>query len=176
MHPELSGLVPVYAKGYMAPNEAPDWTPATAPIVHALKPGARSWTIDGKPCGPEFPGINEAQRQAGHSFVTLYPTMYVVAHVDYVRTVSLRPIGPERTEIRAQWLFPAETLAAEGFDLGNVTGFASTVIAQDGAASEINQRGLKSAAFTAGRLMPQEFDVYRFQQWVRAQLQKGIES
>jgi Rieske 2Fe-2S family protein len=44
------------------------------------------------------------------------------------------------------------------------------VIEQDGAASEMNQRGLRSSAFKAGRLMPQEFDVHRFQQWVRSRL------
>jgi glycine betaine catabolism A len=34
----------------------------------------------------------------------------------------------------------------------------------------MNQRGLKSSAFTRGRLMPQEFDVYHFQNWVLRQL------
>ena len=47
---------------------------------------------------------------------------------------------------------------------------AATVVAEDSAASEMNQRGLKSSAFRAGRLMPQALDVYRFQQWVRTQL------
>ena len=173
IHPELSDLVPVYAKGLMAPNEAPDWMPGTTRTGEALKQGARSWTMNGKPCGPEFLNLDDAQRQAGHTFVTLWPTMYVVAHVDYLRVVSLRPISPERTELRAEWLFPRETLAAPGFDLDNVTRFVTAVIEQDDAASEINQRGLKSAAFKAGRLMPQEFDVYRFQQWVREQLEHG---
>ncbi|WP_373504364.1 aromatic ring-hydroxylating dioxygenase subunit alpha [Aestuariivirga sp.] len=170
IHPELCDLVPVYNKGLMAPNEAADWTPDAQADAGPLKSGARTWTMTGKPCGPEFPGLSTAQRLAGHTFVTLWPTMYVVAHVDYVRAVSLKPLGPERTELRAEWLFPRATLEAPGFDLDNVTGFASLVIVQDGEASEINQRGLKSMAFKAGRLMPQEFDVYRFQQWVRAQL------
>jgi Rieske 2Fe-2S family protein len=170
IHPELCDTVPIYRKGYMAPNEAPDWTPDKPAPESALKSGARSWTVNGAPCGPEFPKLSTAQRAAGHTFVTLWPTMYIVGHVDYVRAVSLRPLTPERTELRAEWLFPAETLADPGFDLENVTKFASLVIAQDGAACEMNQRGLRNRAFTAGRLMPQEFDVYRFQQWVRAQL------
>ncbi len=105
--------------------------------------------MTGKPCGPEFSGLTEAQRIAGHHFVTLWPTMYVVAHVDYVRTVSLKPLGPELTELRAEWLFPRETLEAPGFDLNDVVQFAATVIEQDGAASEMNQRGLRSSAFRA---------------------------
>jgi glycine betaine catabolism A len=77
--------------------------------------------------------------------------------------------------LRIDWLFPKETIAAPGFDLDNVTSFASLVIAQDSEASEINQRGLKNQAFKAGRLMPQEFDVYRFQQWVRGELEQVSE-
>jgi Rieske 2Fe-2S family protein len=94
----------------------------------------------------------------------------VVAHVDYVRAVSLRPLGPTRTKLRIDWLFPAETLAAPGFDLMNTVNFAKTVLLQDGAACEMNQRGLASEKFAQGTLMPQEFDVFRFQQWVRKQL------
>jgi Rieske 2Fe-2S family protein len=170
IHPLLCDMVPIYGKGLMAPNEAPDWQPGESHWQGALKHGARSWTMSGEPCGPEFPNLTDAQRNAGQTFVTLWPTMYVVAHVDYARTVSLRPLGPERTELRVEWLFPKETLELPDFDLENVTRFASTVVAEDSAASEMNQRGLKSSAFRAGRLMPQEFDVYRFQQWVRSQL------
>jgi Rieske 2Fe-2S family protein len=97
----------------------------------------------------------------------MLPTMFIVAHVDYVRAVSLKPLGPEKTELKAEWLFAAETLAQPDFDLGNVVDFATLVMSQDGAACEMNQRGLKSPKFTQGVLMPQEFDVYRFQSWIR---------
>jgi Rieske 2Fe-2S family protein len=84
--------------------------------------------------------------------------------------VSLRPLGPERTRLHAEWLFPKDTLAARGFALKNVTEFASMVLLQDGAACEANQRGLRASPYKAGRLMPQEFDVFNFQQWIRKQL------
>ena len=140
---------------------------AIGPVLAA---GARTWTVDGKPCGPEFPNLSADQRRAGHTFVTLAPTMYIVAHVDYVRAVSLRPLGPERTELRAEWLFPAATPRAPDFDLANVVDFATTVMRQDGAACEMNQRGLRSDKFAHGTLMPQEFDVFGFQEWVRRQM------
>ena len=47
---------------------------------------------------------------------------------------------------------------------------------EDGEACEINQRGLKSSKFTHGRLMPEEFDVYGFQQWVLSFLPKDTEA
>jgi Rieske 2Fe-2S family protein len=171
IHPELCDAVPIYGRGLMSAQEGPDWQPGDA-VESPLRPGARSWTVNGQPCGPEFPGLSAAERQAGHHFVTLLPTLYVVAHVDYVRAVSLRPLGPERTELRAEWLFTRETLEAPGFDLGNVTAFATLVMEQDGAACEMNQRGLKSSRYQQGRLMPQEFDVHRFQTWVQNQLRE----
>lgn len=170
IHPELSDMVPIYGKGYMAANEAPGWTPGQGEAGTKLKAGAKTWTTDGALCGPEFAGLNDGERSRGQTFVTLLPTMYIVAHVDYVRTVSLVPLAPERTRLHAEWLFSRETLEAADFDRKRVTDFVTLVMLQDGEACEMNQRGLRSPAFMAGRLMPQEFDVYHFQQWVRRQL------
>jgi glycine betaine catabolism A len=170
IHPLLSAHVPVYRHGIMAAEEAADWTPATAPSEQGLRNGARSWTMNGLPCGPEFPRLTNAERLAGHNFVTLLPSLFVVAHVDYVRAVSLRPLGPEQTELTAEWLFLPETIAAPEFDRANVVDFARTVLAEDGAACEMNQRGLRSARFGRGTLMPQEYAVFQFQQWIRQQM------
>lgn len=169
IHPELCDMVPVYRQGVMAANEAPGWT-ADAPARPVLKEGARSWTLTGAPCGPEFPDLTEQERGRGFTFVTLYPTMFVVAHVDYVRAVTVTALGPERTRLTAEWLFSGETLAQPGFDAAEVARFATVVLDQDGAACETNQRGLKSERFARGRLMPQEFDILRFHDWVRDQM------
>ncbi len=169
IHPELSEAVPIYGKGYMAANEMPGWSPESGAAT-GLKPGHATWSMNGRLCGPAFPGLTEAELEAGQHFVTLLPTMFVVAHADYVRPVSLHPLGPERTEIRAEWLFLPEVMAAPDFDMANVVDFATLVLQQDGEAAEMNQRGLRAAPFRQGVLMPQEFDVYRFQQWVLGQL------
>jgi Rieske 2Fe-2S family protein len=171
-HPELCAAVPIYKQGVMAANELPDWTPGQ-PAGTDLQSGRFTWSMNGKACGPQFPGLTPEERARGQTFVTLWPTMYIVAHVDYVRAVSLRPLGPERMELRAEWLFPQATLDQPGFDLENVTRFATLVMHQDAEASAMNQRGLKSSAFKAGRLMPQEFDVHHFQNWVRRHMQEG---
>lgn len=170
IHPELCDMVPVYRRAIMAENEAVGWTPDAPSPASNLKQGARTWSMSGQACGPEFPGLTDAQRAAGYHFVTLYPTMFIVAHVDYVRAVTLTPLGPESTRLEAVWLFPRETMVAPGFDLANVVDFASLVLGQDGDACEMNQRGLRSSKFEAGRLAPQEFDIHRFHQWVRARM------
>lgn len=165
IHPELCDMVPIYGRGIMGASEAVGWTP-DQPAERSLKPGAESWTLDGAPCGPVFPGLTGAEREAGYTFVTLWPSAYVVAHVDHVRSVRLVPEGPEKTRLVAEWHFPKETLAQPGFDAAQVAAFAKIVMEQDGAASEMNHRGIRSPAFTAARLMPEEYYIHRFHRWV----------
>lgn len=173
IHPELCDMVPIYGKGIMGPSEALGWTPET-PERSPLRSGAESWTPSGEPCGPVFPGLTAAERQAGYSFVTLWPSAYVVAHVDYVRSVRIIPLSPERTKLSAAWHFPTETLAQPGFDAGAVASFAKMVMEQDGEASEMNQRGMRSPAFTRARLMPEEYEIHRFHQWVLSEMETGV--
>jgi Rieske 2Fe-2S family protein len=173
IHPELCDMVPVYARGIMSAAEDPAWDGTPAPV---LREGAATWSMTGEPCGPVFQTLTEAERAEGHRFVTLWPTMYVVAHVDYVRFVTLTPVSPEETLLRAEWLFAPETLAQPGWDHRQVTDFAKIVIAQDGAACEMNQRGIRNAAYDHGTLMPQEFDIARFHYWVRDRLSAAGEN
>jgi Rieske 2Fe-2S family protein len=43
-------------------------------------------------------------------------------------------------------------------------------MAEDAAACEMNQRGLRSAPHARGMLMPEEYDLWRLHQWLRGQL------
>jgi Rieske 2Fe-2S family protein len=171
IHPELSSLVPIYGRSIMNQYDDPDWTAhrddPDPKFRGGLRDGAVTWSLDGQTRGAIFPGLTEEERRAGSRFVTAWPTMYVVGHVDYVRIVSMRPLGPEETELTAEWLFPPETLANPEFDLENAVGLGRRVVEQDGAACEMNQKGLRSLAHRQGVLMPQEYAVRAFQDWVR---------
>ena len=87
------------------------------------------------------------------------------------RSVRIVPEGPDRTRLIAEWYFAPETLAQPGFDAAKVVDFAKIVLGQDGAAAEMNQRGIRSPAFTAARLMPEEYEIHRFHQWVLAEME-----
>ena len=170
IHPELCDIVPIYGTGVMGASEVLGWTPEQK-VSRNLKPGAETWSVSGKPCGPVFTTLTDSEKEAGYTFVTLWPSMYVVAHVDYVRSVRLEPVSPERTRLVAEWYFPEATLAQEGFDASEVAGFAMLVMMQDGYAAEMNQRGLRSPAFVKGRLMPEEYEIHRFHKWLLKQLE-----
>lgn len=169
IHPELCDMVPIYREGVMAENERPE----AAPEAPRLKLGAESWTMTGAPCGPVFPGLTDTERRAGYTFVTLWPSAFVVAHVDYVRSVRLEPVGPGQTRLIAEWHFAPETLGQPGFDAARVADFARLVLTQDGAACEMNQRGLASPAFEHGTLMPEEYEIRRFHEWLLAEMEEG---
>ena len=169
IHPELCERVPIYGQGIMAASEAVGWD-GQMPAGN-LKPGTESWTPDGAACGPIFAGLTEAERAAGYQFVTFWPTAYVVAHVDHVRAVRIVPRGSLRTELVVEWYFAPETLAQPGFEAAQVAEFAKIVLRQDGEAAEMNQRGMMSPAYRGGTLMPEEYEIHRFHQWLRQEME-----
>jgi Rieske 2Fe-2S family protein len=174
VHPALCDIVPIYGRAIMEPRDDARWA------AHAgtddprwrggVKPGAATWSVDGRSTGHEFPDLTEAERQAGYLFVTGIPSFYIVAHVDYVRIVRLRPLGPDRTEILAEWLFPEAALADPRVDLANTVDFSALVMAQDADVCELNQRGLGALPHRHGVLMPEEYAIHQFHQWVRSEL------
>jgi Rieske 2Fe-2S family protein len=174
IHPALSSLVPIYRRGIMEPRDDPDWRAHahdTDPAFQGgLRAGAATWSVDGRSLGHEFPLLTDQERRVGYHYVTHLPSHYLVAHVDHVRSSRLLPIGPEQTELEIEWLFPTETLEDPKVDIRKVCDFSAQVMAEDGAACELNQRGLHAMPHTRGMLMPEEYDVLRLHEWLRAQL------
>lgn len=169
VHKDLSRLVPIYGRGLMGRHDDPEW------IRHAdndapefsggLREGAQTWSSDGQVHGPVFSSLSPAERAAGQTYATSLPSMFIVGHVDYVRTVRLVPLGPEQTELVAEWLFAPEALAAT--DVDNIVAFGTQVLEEDAAICEVNQKGLRSMRHAAGVLMPEEYELHRFHNWVR---------
>lgn len=170
VHKELSRLVPIYGRGLMARHDDPEWkrhADSDAPEFSGrLRDGAETWSRDGRAHGPAFAGLTAAERAAGQTYATSLPSMFIVGHVDYVRVVRLAPLGPEQTELTAEWLFSPEALAAT--DIDNIVAFGTQVLEEDAGICEVNQKGLRSIRHRAGVLMPEEYDLHRFHQWVRA--------
>lgn len=173
VHPELCQLVPLYGRGIMEPEDDPSRTDMRSDdprFTGGLRDGAESWTPDGQRCGPTFDTLSEDDRARGHTYAVLMPSVFVVGHLDHARVVRLKPIGPEETELCADWLFPATTLEDPHFDPAATASFATQVMEEDGSVCEINQLGLRCSRHTRGVLMQEEYEVFAFHEWVRERL------
>jgi glycine betaine catabolism A len=174
VHPRLAQLVPLFGRALLERRDDPRWQDHAGDddpkYGGGLRAGAESWTMDGKPAGVCFPGISAADRQAGHVYLTGLPSVFLVAHVDYVRVVRLLPLGPERTEMSIEFLFLPETLADPARDIMNAVDFTDIVMSEDAEICELNQRGLHALAHRNGVLMPEEYAIGQFQDWVRSEL------
>ena len=175
VHPELCKIVPIYGRAYMESEEDPNWPEnqhsADPKLIGGLREGAKTWSFDGQPVGKPFAGLSEKERNSGHHYVVNCPSIFIAAHIDYVRIVRLLPLGPEKTEMQVEWLFSEETLADKSIDIEKAASFAKLVMQQDAFVSELNQRGLHCIQHKHGVLMAEDYDVHNFQNWVREQLE-----
>ena len=171
VHPELSALVPIYGRRAILPQDDPDWrdhAESDDPKYRGgLRVGGETWSMDGRIHGARFANLDDEELAAGARYYVNTPSVFIAAHPDYMRIVRILPLGPERTELKAEWLFPAATLEDPDFDMANIVDFAKLVMEQDGEISEINQKGLHALPHRHGVLMPEEHYVAQFYEWYR---------
>jgi glycine betaine catabolism A len=174
VHPRLSRLVPIYGRGLLEERDDPQWNQHAADadpkFKGGLRGGATTWSMDGKTTGIPFPGLSDEDRKLGHIYMTGLPSVFLVGHIDYVRVVRLLPLGPEMTELRVEYLFSPETLASAQFELRNVVDFTNLVMTEDAQVCERNQSGLRAGPHVRGVLMPEEYVIRQFHEWVSAEL------
>ncbi len=174
VHPKLSGLVPIFGRGLLEERDDPEWSRhASNPdpkYKGGLREGAATWSTDGRSTGIPFADLTPEDRKLGHVYLTGLPSMFIVGHVDYVRVVRLRPLAPERTELRVEYLFSPETLASPNFDMRPVIDFTNQVMTEDAEVCEVNQRGLRAQAHARGVIMPEEYIIRQFHEWVNTEL------
>ena len=177
VHPGLVDMVPIYRRGIMEERDDPAWAthpPGDDPLHRGgLKRGAVTWTADGKSLGNDFSQLTDEERRVGYHFLTSLPSQYIVFHVDHVRSARLLPLGPEELELEVEWLFPRATLADPTIDIMKACDFSAGVMLEDAAICEVAQRGLHAQPHVRGVLMPEEYDVWRFQRWVLEALGAG---
>jgi Rieske 2Fe-2S family protein len=177
VHPRLVQLVPLFGRALLERRDDPRWQDHAEDedpkYGGGLRTGAESWTMDGKAAGVCFSGISAADRKSGHVYLTSVPSVFLVAHVDYVRVVRLLPLGPELTDMSIEFLFLSETLADPARDIMKAVDFTDIVMSEDAEICELNQRGLHALPHQAGVLMPEEYAIRQFQDWVRSELTRS---
>jgi Rieske 2Fe-2S family protein len=171
IHPELVDLVPLYQRRIVDPHDVPDWQEhvgKTAPMFKGgMREGAQTWSMNASAQDRVIATLDDADLARGHTYATIWPSIFVAGYPDHVRIVRLLPLGPEKMELQSEWLFPQDTLNDPNYAVSNVVDFAVLVMQQDAHACELNQQGLRSPAYQHGVLMPEEYLLKRFQDWVR---------
>lgn len=171
LHPGLCDLVPLYRRSFISPNDEAGWEEhennPDPKYRGGLKEGGKSWTSDGELQGIQFPDLDKSEIDSAYTYVQNLPSVFLVAHPDYVRIVSILPDGPEHTTIKAEWLLSEESLQQKQFDLSKIVDFGMQVLTEDAGICEINQRGIHSLAHQQGVLMPQEYEIAKFHRWLK---------
>jgi len=178
-HPDLCRIVPVYrhavvdpadlqGKGFDSENGIEGGN--TAGGTPRLTPGAVTWSHDGQTQIPWFDTLSPEEHQAGMTFCDSLPSMFIIAHVDYVRSVHVMPTGPESTVLTVRWMLAPDTLSTGRVDIERLMAFGRQVVTEDARVCELNQKGLRSRAHQRGTLVPQEYDVLEFDRWVLRRL------
>ena len=114
--------------------------------------------------------LNEDDIQKGHSYSSSWPSVFIGAYADHIRIVRVLPKGPETVELVSEWLFQKETLDDKNYNVDNVINFACKVMEQDAEVCELNQKGIYASQYKEGVLMPEEYLVKKFHDWIREKL------
>ena len=87
-----------------------------------------------------------------------------------VRSVRICPTSAETTDLVVDWYLMPGTKEKHADKIEHMLELGRLVVEQDGALCELNQRGLKSMAHEHGVLVPQEYEVLDFHEWIKARL------
>ena len=172
VHPELCKLMPVYKQAVFDPMDVPGWEPAFDGDtgLASVAAGAKTWTLSGQSSLPTIEGPTQEEIDLGVLFTSVTGSMYVVAHPDYVRSVRIVPTGPESIDLVVDWLLPISNAGYDDAAIESIVELVRIVVQQDGAVCELNQRGVHSVRHAAGVLVPQEFELWHFHEWLREKL------
>ncbi len=166
-HPELCKIVPIYNKGLLSSYEASGDPRDVDSIERGMGEGKFTWTIDGQIKLPLIEGLSDEDIEQGMVYASITASMYVVGNPDYVRSVRICPTGAETTDLIVDWYLMPGTKEKHADKIEHMLELGRLVVEQDGALCELNQKGLKSRAHKHGVLVPQEYGVLDFHEWIK---------
>jgi glycine betaine catabolism A len=83
-------------------------------------------------------------------YYTLFPSLLLSLHADYVMVHYATPLDEQRTRVSCAFLFDPKTMARADFDPSDAVEFWDTTNRQDWHVNELTQAGLRSRAYTPG--------------------------
>lgn len=129
-----------------------------------LREGFNTMSLTGTTTLPPVAALSDADRRLVNYYV-VYPNLMLGLHPQYVLTHQAWPLAPDRTRVVCEWLFPAASLAAPGFDPADMVEFWDLTNRQDWVLCERVQRGAASAGYAPGPYHSSERCVHAFDKW-----------
>lgn len=143
VHPVLNKLTPYRNAG----NDLEEGLILGGPMRMSNENG--SMTMTGQRCAPLLGNLS-GEALCCVYYYTLFPTMFVSLHPDYLLTHRLEPLAVDRTRVICQWLFHPTTIAQADFDPNPAVAFWDMTNRQDWHVCELSQQGISSRAYTPG--------------------------
>lgn len=83
-------------------------------------------------------------------YYTIFPSMLLSLHPDYVMVHYVTPLAPDRTHVVCAWLFDPRTMETPAFDSADAVDFWDVTNRQDWHVNELTQLGMSSRAYVPG--------------------------
>jgi Rieske 2Fe-2S family protein len=126
-----------------------------------LRDFAETMSLTGESLGVRIRGLSDRQAREVY-YVGLFPNLLISLHPDYVMTHRLEPVGPGRTIVTCEWLFPPEAAERPGFTPDYASEFWDITNQEDWRACESVTRGLRSPGYRQGPFAWSEDEVHAF--------------
>ncbi|HVN68132.1 MAG TPA: aromatic ring-hydroxylating dioxygenase subunit alpha [Candidatus Binatia bacterium] len=114
-----------------------------------LRQSGTSLTMSGHSTRPPIGSVEGVELDRVY-YYTIFPSLLLSLHPDYVMAHYARPLAPDRTEVICAWLFDPRTMAQPAFDPSDVVDFWDLTNRQDWRVNELTQLGLRSRAYAPG--------------------------
>jgi Rieske 2Fe-2S family protein len=131
----------------------------------AFKAGVEALSVDGRRRRAVLPGLGDAERGLVH-YYAIYPNLLLTLTPDYMMTVTLWPVAPDRTALVGEWHFHADEIARPGFVSEDAIQFWDRTNREDWAISERSQRGIASRGYMPGPYSKRETQLWDFDQFL----------
>lgn len=143
VHPALNRLTP-----YRGSSNDLDSGPILGGPM-SLSDDSQTMSSDGKFAGLPIAGLRDEQLRSVHYF-TLFPTMFLSLHPDYVLTHRLEPTSTRSTKVVCQFLFHPEALQSHAFHPDLAYEFWDLTNRQDWKVCELAQIGMSDPNYVPG--------------------------
>ncbi len=143
VHPQLSPVTSVKT----ASNDFSEGPFLGGPMI--LSDAYDTVSIGGALCGDLLPRLSVEDRNRVY-FYTLFPTLFISPHPDYVLTHRLERRRVDSTRIVCDWLFPQDVIDRNGFDPSRAVEFWDVTNRQDWHVCELTHKGVQSESYQPG--------------------------